>query len=583
MEESLDFKQLRGFLRRRRKSFFITFFAIMILGFSIAVLLTPIYRSEATIIIEDQQIPVDYVEPTTNEYAEERIEKISQQVLSRPNLLKIIDKYNLYSEEKANLTPTEMLSMMRKDITLETINAEKKNKKGGSVSYITVAFRLYYEGKNPQTVQDVTNKLANLYLEEDVKSKKELGKVTTDFLNEELERLKKDILIQEQKVSDFKKENIGKLPEDRASNLQAIARLEREFDKKELQLKYLKEKKILLSARLENIEPLTPIIINGEDVAANPSARLKQLHLQLARTKSIYSEKHPDIKRLKKEISDLEKQVDVSDSSREKIKRLNQLQAKLTELSSTLGSQHPDVLQIRREIELVSTDLEKSVSQNARNKISKENPDNPAYINIKAQIDSINMETQAAEEDLKKISMSIEKYQNRNAAMPIVESKLKELTRNYQNLQKKYSETSNKLMGAKVSQQMEGKQKGRRFTITAPAYLPLKPTKPNRLLVLILTLVVGIGVSYCFIAIQESMDTTIKSPQQLKNITGVPVLSSIEFIETKKEKSLRKLKKIGLFILFISFFCTILIVVNRYFVKLDLLWQIFLERVKLII
>ena len=559
------------------------FFAIMFLGFGIAIMLKPIYRSEATILIEDQQIPKDYVEPTTDEYAEERIEKISQQVLSRPNLLKVIGEYGLYSKKNVNLTPTEMLSMMRKDITLETIDAEKKNKKGGSVNYITVAFRLYYEGENPQTVQDVTNKLANLYLEEDIKSKEESGKVTTDFLNEELERLKKDIIMQEQKVSEFKKENIGKLPEDRVTNLQAISSLEREFDKKNLQLNYLKEKEILLAASLENIEPLEPIIVDGEDVALNPSMRLKKLHLELARTKSIYSEKHPDIKRLKKEIDDLEKQVDVSDSTKEKIKRLNQLQSKLTELNSTFGPQHPDVLKIRKEIELVSTELEKSVSQNARNKISKENPDNPAYINLKAQIDSIKMEIQTTEEDLNQISMSIEKYQNRIAVMPIIESKLIELTRNYQNLQEKYSEISNKLMAAKVSKEMEGKQKGRRFTITAPAYLPLKPTKPNRLLILMLSFIVSIGVSYCFIAIKESMDTTVKSPHQLRKITGVPVLSSIEYIETTNEKRERRVKKIGIFIIFLFIFCGFLIFIDRNFIKLDYLWELFLERIKLIV
>ncbi len=583
MEGSLDIKEVREFIRRRRKSFFFTFFAIMIFGFIVAILLTPIYRSDATILIEDQQIPEGYVEPTTNEYAEERIEKISQQVLSRPNLLKIADKFDLYSEKKANFTPTEILRKMRKDITLELINAEKRNKKGAKTIFITVAFRLHYEGKDPKTVKKVIDTLANLYLEEDIKSREKIGAVTTNFLNEELERLRTEIVIQEKKVSKFKKENSGKLPMDRGYNLQAIAKLERELDKREIQLRYLKEKKILLSARLENIEPLTPIIIDGKDVAVNPSTRLKQLHLKLASSKSIYSEKHPDIKRLKKEIKDLENQIDVSDASIEKIKRLNQLQNKLTELKSTLSPQHPDVLRVRKEIEVVSTDLEKSMSKTARNKISKEKPDNPAYINIKAQIDSVSIKIQEFEEDLIQISAKIEKYQNRIDTIPIVETKLKGLTRNYQNYQNKYSEISNQLMAAKVSQEMEGKQKGRRFTITSPAYLPLKPTKPNRLLVLILSFIVGIGISYCFIAIQESMDRSIKSSQQLKELTGLPVLSSISFIETKEEKTSKKLKRIGLFVIIAFLILSILYYIDNHFVKLEYMWNIFLERLRIII
>ncbi len=583
MEGSLDLKDIRGFIRRRKKSFFFTFFTIMIFGFLVAIFLTPIYRSEATILIEDQQIPEGFVEPTTNEYAEERIEKISQQVLSRPNLLKIIDKFDLYAEKKDDSDPIEILSEMRKNITLETINAEKKNSKGGRISFITVAFRLHYEGKDPKTVEKVTNTLANLYLEEDIKSREELSAVTTSFLNEELERLKKEIMIQENKISDFKKMNSGKLPTDLSHNLQAIASLEREFDKKEIQLRFLKEKKILLNARLENVEPLTPIIIDGEDVAINPSTRLKQLHLQLARTKSIYSEKHPDIKRLKKEIKDLESQIDVSDASTEKIKRLNQLQNQLTELKSSLGPQHPDVLRVRREIEVVSTELEKSISASTRNKISKEKPDNPAYINLTAQIDSVNMEIQAAEEDLKQISTGIEKYQNRIDSIPITETKFKQLTRNYQNSQEKYSEISNQLMAAKVSQEMEGKQKGRRFTITSPAYLPLKPSKPNRLLVLILTFIVGLGVSYCFIAIQESMDNSIKTRHQLKDLTGLPVLSSISFIETKEEKNLRILKRIGLIVIIAFFISSILYYIHHNYAEMGYIWNIILDRIKMIV
>jgi uncharacterized protein involved in exopolysaccharide biosynthesis len=555
----------------------------MILGFSVAILLTPIYRSEATILIEDQQIPEGFVEPTTNEYAEERIEKISQQVLSRPNLLKIIDQFDLYSEKRADYSPTEIISEMRKDITLESINAEKKNKKGGQVSFITVAFRLYYEGKDPKTVEKVTNTLANLYLEEDIKSREKLGEVTTSFLNVELERLQKEIAKQENKISDFKKKNSGKLPSDISHNLQAIANLERELDKKEIQLRFLKEKRILLNARLENVEPLTPIIIDGEDVAVNPTTRLKQLHLKLARTKSIYSEKHPDIKRLKKEIKELENQIDASDASTAKIKRLNQLQNQLTELKSTHGSQHPDVLRVRKEIEIVSTDLENSMSVSSRNKISKEKPDNPAYINLKAQIDSVSMDIDAGEEDLKQISQSIEKYQNRIESIPINETKFKELTRNYKNLQEKYSEISNQLMAAKVSQEMEGTQKGSRFTITSPAYLPLKPTKPNRLLVLILTFIVGLGISYSFIAIQEGMDNSIKSRNQLKNVTGLPVLASISLIETKEEKNSKKLKKAGLIFLFGSIFAGIFYYIHLNFIEIGHLWSIFLERIQMII
>jgi vacuolar-type H+-ATPase subunit I/STV1 len=163
-----------------------------------------------------------------------------------------------------------------------------------------VAFKLAYDGKDPVKVQKVADRLSIFFLEEDIKVKERRIAGTTDFLTSELTRLRKEISNQEKVISEFQQIHLRELPEDRAYNLQAITRLEKELDKAENRLQYLQERKLLLETRLANIEPLAPIVIDGEDLAINPAQRLKRLRLELVSMQSIYSEKHPDIRKKKK-------------------------------------------------------------------------------------------------------------------------------------------------------------------------------------------------------------------------------------------------------------------------------------------
>ena len=123
----------------------------------------------------------------------------------------------------------------------------------------------------------------------------------TNFLENEIERLKKEMNFMERKISNYKKKHLRELPSDSGYNLQAIGRLERQLDQTEMRLGMLEEKKLLLETQLTTIEPLTPVVIGGKDLAANPKERLKALRLELSSLRSVYSEKHPDIKKIKRE------------------------------------------------------------------------------------------------------------------------------------------------------------------------------------------------------------------------------------------------------------------------------------------
>ena len=582
MEKELELQEIKGLIRRRKKVFILSFLIIFMTGVMVALILSPIYTSVAMIRIEDQEIPEKYVQSTITEFVDERIQKISRQILSRSKLLEIIDRFDLYPDLRDKKTQTDLVKKMRKSIELKTIAAGMEDSSEIKARTATVAFTLAYAGEDPVKVQKVTDTLSKLYLEEDTRVRERKITGATVFLKSELRRLKSEIGHQEKIISEFKLNHLRELPDDRSYNLQVIARIERSLDDTDRKLQLLREQKHLFQVKLQETEPLTPIVIGGKDLAINPSQRLKRLRLELASMQSIYSEKHPDIRKKKREIRKLEQEVKVSEDSVAKIKKLKQLEVKLASEKVRLGPKHPNLKALKREIAILKKEVSILMTENAKVKISEEKPDNPAYINLKTRITSIEMEIEALLAEKQQLLATIDDYQVRIKNAPVVEKELNALTRDYEILQQKYSDISNKLMNAEMVQELEGTEKGRRFNITASAFLPDKPTKPNRLMIIVLSFLLASGLSAALALFQEYIDDSIKTPNQLKDLTNIPVFSAISYIETKEEKRQRRIKNLIWAGAALVCIMIILFLIDQYVMKLNQAWEVVIERIMLI-
>jgi len=492
---------------------------------------------------------------------EERLQVIKQQVMRRAKLLSIIDQFNLYPEMREKHTTEEIIAKMRNDIELTTISARVAGKRSGRSSSATIAFTLSYEGKNPSKVQKVTNVLASFFLEEDLRRREELTSVTSDFLEQESERLKEQIRVLEDKIVTFKKAHVGELPEHSNVNFQAIARLERELDRATMRMDTLAEKNIFLKAQIISVDPLKPVVTEEGKVARNPKERLLSLHLRLLSLQSTLSEKHPDIRKLKDEIRELEAQVGKSDDSVEKVRRLNELEGQLAALKGKLGPKHPDVVKLSKEVQVLSKEVDSLLTEKAKIAVSEEKPDNPAYIHLMTQVNALELEMEALLKERKKIERA-----------PLIEQEYLELTRDYDNAKRKHSEIVSKLLTAKIAQGMEQTQRGERFTITEPAYLPQKPFKPNRIAIALIGLVLAFGAGVGLAAGREAMDRSVKTADELNNITGVPVFSVISLMETDGERRSRRIKRVLLILIAIGAIVGALIVVNQFVMPLDIIW-----------
>ncbi|SPD73190.1 conserved membrane hypothetical protein [uncultured Desulfobacterium sp.] len=572
MDDQTQIKDLKGIVRRGRKSFTIVFSAIFVLGLIIAFALPPIYRSQSTILIENQQVPEQYVQPTITGYVEERLQMITQQIMSRSKLLEVIDNFGLYPEMKQKYTTEEIVEEMRDDIKLETISAEVGDMKTGRQMVATIAFTLSYEGKSPSVVQKVANVLASLYLEQNLKTRGQQASDTTVFLQQERDQLKTQIDEIQEKVSEFKQKNAGSLPEYTQINLQNMARFESELSQADTQIRSLQERLIYLKGQLAGVDPLSPVVTEEGKAIMNPRERLKYLRMELVSQQSILSEKHPDIIRLKSEIRELEAQTGGSDDSVEKARRLNDLKGKLAGLEAKLGPKHPDVVRTKNEIELLSKQLEELKSDTTIASISEKQPDNPAYINLMTQIASAEMDIKTYTQQKAEIKKKIDDYMSKIEKAPMLEKEYSDLIRDLDNARLKYSEVMNKLMEARIAQGMEESNRGERFTIIDPGQLPEKPYKPNRLAIILIGLVLALGAGVGVAAVKETMDTSVKTAEKVMEITGVPVFSSISFIETDEELKAKKKKRIIWLACILGAVIIALIIVHNFVMPLDIAW-----------
>ena len=328
MNSQLTYDDLKSFLRRRKSLCLVTFCVIFGGAVILAVVLPSVYRSQATIRITEQQISEDYIKSVTDTSTEERLQRLTGTIMRYSKLQKIIEKYNLYPKLQAQGLMSDAVQEIKAAIKVEPTITEIINPKSGRTIPVTSALILSFQGDKPEQVQKVTQELANLYVEEDIKKREEITSATTGFLEDEIDRVKKLMQEQEKKISEYKRDHIGELPENSMSNRQAVASLENNINQIDSRISYLEDRKIFLNGQLGSISPVAPIKSDQGELIRNPYERLKIKRAELQQLQARFSDKHPDVIRAKRELTDLESELGVKPGS--------------TDLKSGYGNEKPD-------------------------------------------------------------------------------------------------------------------------------------------------------------------------------------------------------------------------------------------------
>lgn len=537
-EQIKDIQDYLAIFKKRKKLFIIPFLSLFITVSVIAVLLPSVYQSTSTILIENQQIPEDFVRSTVTGFADERIQSLTQQILSRGKLWEIVQQFKLYPELQEKFSREEILEKMRDDIKLETISAGvagakgSKKRSGGSSGEITIAFTISYRGKNPDTVQKVASTLASSYLEQNLKIREAQAKTTTQFLEAESKELRERIQGLGDKITAFKKEHEGIQPELQQFNQTQAERLEQETKQIDNQIMTAEDRRIYLEGQLATVKPETPVTSSGERVM-DPQTRLRALQISLADLQSKFSEDHPDIRKVKREMAELEKLVGKQGGGASmKREKLAQLKAELAEKQGKYSAEHPDIRKLKNEI----ARLEQQPEKVGPAKPVGDPPENPAYISLTTQIEATKNEVASMQRQREALREKLKMFRQRLEETPKLEQEYFALQRDYTNATAKYQEVMNKIMEARISEGMEEHQKGEKFTLIDPASYPEKPVKPKRVLIILAGFILSMGSGVGAVALAEQMDHSLKSAIELTSLTGLPVLGTIIRIVTKEDQ-----------------------------------------------
>ena len=516
---------IAAFKRRRAQ---IAAIAVVIFGIGAIVALAwpPTFRSAATILIEEQQIPAELVQSTVTSYASQRIQTISQRVMTRSNLTEIISKFDLYADERQRETTEEILDRMRRDIQLEMISADVVDPRTGRPTAATIAFSLSFLGNQPDQVQKVANELTTLYLQENIKTRTSKAQETLTFLSDEANRLNQRISELDKRLADFKAANASNLPELQPLLREQIDRTDRELTDTATQLRSLEERRFYLQGQIGQLDPY------GADVNTSPGARLKALRTEYASAASRYSADHPDVLRLKREIQSLERETGQVDPRDAMLEQIAALRTELASVREKYSAEHPDVVRLQRQIAGLEADLEKAPTSNTD---TRRSPDNPAYVTLQAQLNSVENDMRSLQTKREDLEKKRADYEQRLTAMPQIEGEYRTLMRDMENATSKYREIRAKQMQAQVAQQLETESKGERFTLIDPPALPEEPISPNRPAILFLSLVLALGAGLGYAAVAESVDTTVRGAKGVLGVLQTAPLAVIPYLATDGE------------------------------------------------
>jgi protein tyrosine kinase modulator len=447
---------------------------------SLAMSLPDLYRSTATLLVERPQISETFVKSSVTSELETRLQTIRQEILSRTRLQGLITRFDLYPDLRERATAEEILDRMRRDIRMDLKGAEAMGGRGA-----TIAFALSYRGLDPQTVATVANTLATSFVEENLTMRARQATGTADFLRAQLEEMKNKLDQEEGRLGEFKSRHVGELPEQMEANLATMQRLNTE-------LRMNKENQMRALERLER-EQLTRQLVQGRSSATNGDALVH------------------------------------GDGPEAVAARLSRLNQELTELRTRFSEKYPDVVRVKAEI----TALERQLAEMKSDETSAETPASslrPRKLRSEAE-----RELDALKDEEKALRQSIGMYQRRVESAPHREQEYQELSRDYKTLKELYNTLLQRYQDAQVSESMEQGQKGDQFRILDPALPAERPTAPNRFRLIVLGLILSLGLAGATVGLIEHRDTSFHKVEELRAFTKVPVLARIPRITTRPE------------------------------------------------
>jgi len=564
-------------VRRRRSTVLSTCLLVLAAAATAAIVWPATYRSIGTILIEQQELPSDLVQSTITSYADQRIQVISQRVMTTENLLRIIQRYDLYPALRKNEPREVLLKHMREDIRFEMISADVMDPRQGRATKADIAFTVSYDSAHGDVAARVANELVSLYLDENVKSRRQKTADAALFLQGEAEKLNKAIETQQASIAQFKNQHINSLPDQANISSQTMMRAQDQLTEIDARLRSLEQQKTYLEAQLAQISPTSQTYTSTGERVLSPADQLKYLRTQYAQLSAIYASDHPDVMRVKREIEGLEQTVSGIDSGNDLRRQLEQARTRLATLQQRYAPDHPDVVRLQRQIATLTQALENGTSSQSPAQPASA-ADNPAYIQVKAQREAAIAEIDSLNTKHAELQAKVAQLEARLAASPAVERDYVTMLRELDSDQLKYREVQQKQEEAQLAQNLEDEQKGERFTLIDPPLAPESPVSPNRWLIMGIGLVLAIVFPIGIALLLDSRDHSVRNRQDLESLVQAAPLAVVPMIFTSEDYARMRRRRRLAFAGTFGAIAIALLLTHLFYRPLDVLWDVALRK-----
>jgi polysaccharide chain length determinant protein (PEP-CTERM system associated) len=451
----------------------------------------PLYRSETLIMVVPQRVPDNYVKATVTQSVEDRLPSINDQILSRSRLERIILEMDLYRDLRERMVMEDVVAKMRADVTPTLIGATKQTD--------ATAFRISYVNNNPETARRVTERLASLYIEQNISDRENQAESTSQFLETQLQDAKRRLVEQEKKLEEYRKRNSGQLPTQLAGNLQAIQNANSQLQQLNESTNRALERRLLIERQIADTLavplPGQTVPLTADSLApTTPAQQLEVLRARLAAHLQRYTPDHPEVVSLQRQVAELVARIEqetplgTSPTTTEK------------PLTAAEAAQKKRVLDLQAELTVIDHQLKGNRSE---------------------------------EERLKKV---IAGYQTRVDALPTRESELVELTRDYETLQTAYSSLLLKREDSLIAANLERRQIGEQFRIIDAASMPQRPfNQIQRLAIMSAGAGVGLILGLLVVAVIELKDSSFRREEEVHARLSLPVLALVPIMSSDRE------------------------------------------------
>ena len=447
------------------------------------------YRSDALLLVVSQRVPETFVRSTVTTRSENRLQSITQQILSRTHLEQIIRDFDLYSDQRNAAVMEDIVESMRsRDIQVQPVKGD--------------AFRLGFIADSPEVAMRVVDRLASLFIGQTSLDRATLAEGTDHFLEQQLTDIRSRLVDNEAKLGDYRRRHNGELPKQLDANVQGLHSTEMQIQTLAESLNRDRDRQLVLERSLKDVKltelveagGATPARASSADTAAPSVAdQLRRAEAALKDMQSTLTEQHPDVVALKRTIGDLRKRAEAETASR-----------------------------------VASADVS-AADQLRRSRLDE----------LRTDLSAVEQQITQKETEQERLHNLLSIYQNRIEAEPTREAELAALTRDYDTLQETYRGLLTKKQESEISANLERQQIDAQFKVLDPARLPERPFAPNRPRLYAAGALGGLGIGLLFAGILEWFDRSLRTENDVRAALRVPVLAAIPPVLTRRFESPR--------------------------------------------